>query len=138
MPKEYLDERARQSNFYRLVNAYRTHGHKQADIDPISICKPSLLRELQPNNFGLNLKDKVCFRGILFTQQDEGTIEEAIQFLNDTYSGTIGTEFNHLEVICKFVKLSHTCAKLVIIRIINLTKIAKAKSYCEISLYYLS
>ncbi|XP_032684667.1 probable 2-oxoglutarate dehydrogenase E1 component DHKTD1 homolog, mitochondrial [Odontomachus brunneus] len=97
VPKEYLNERTRQSNFYRLVDAYRTHGHKQADIDPISICKPSLLHELQPNNFGLNLKDKVRFRGILFTQQDEGTIEEAIQFLNDTYSSTIGTEFSHLE-----------------------------------------
>lgn len=105
VPREHLDERAKQSNFYRLVDAYRTHGHKQADIDPLSVYKPSLLSELQPSNFGLNLKDRVRFRGILFTQQDEGTIEEAIHFLKDTYSGTIGTEFNCLEVIFKFVDL---------------------------------
>ncbi|EFN80022.1 probable 2-oxoglutarate dehydrogenase E1 component DHKTD1 homolog, mitochondrial [Harpegnathos saltator] len=97
VPKEYLDERARQSNFYRLVDAYRIHGHKQAHIDPLSMTKPSLLPELQPGNFGLNLKDKVHFRGILLTQQNEGTVEEAIRLLNDTYSGTIGTEFSYLE-----------------------------------------
>lgn len=105
MPKKCLDERARQSNFYRLVSAYRTHGHKQADIDPISISKPQLLSELQPKTFGLNLLDKVRFRGILFTQQDEGTVEEAIRFLQATYSDTVGTEFSHLEVICKFGKI---------------------------------
>ncbi|XP_018349892.1 PREDICTED: probable 2-oxoglutarate dehydrogenase E1 component DHKTD1, mitochondrial isoform X2 [Trachymyrmex septentrionalis] len=97
VPKEYLDERTRQSNFYRLVDAYRTHGHKQAVINPISIRKPQLLSELQSKNFGLNLLDKVCFRGILFTQQDEGTIEEAIQFLHATYSSAVGTEFSYLE-----------------------------------------
>ncbi|XP_077274295.1 putative 2-oxoadipate dehydrogenase complex component E1 homolog isoform X1 [Temnothorax americanus] len=96
-PKKYLDERAKQSNFYRLVSAYRTHGHKQADINPISTGKPQLLSELQPKNFGLNLLDKVRFRGILFTQQDEGTVEEAIRFLHATYSGTVGIEFSHLE-----------------------------------------
>lgn len=112
VPKKYLDERARQSNFYRLVTAYRTHGHKQADIDPISINKPRLLSELQPNNFGLNLLDKVRFRGILFTQQEEGTVEEAIQFLHATYSGTVGTEFSHLEVICKFSKISLFSTKI--------------------------
>jgi len=99
VPKEYLDERTRQSNFYRLVSAYRTYGHKQADIDPISTSKPQLLSKLKPKNFGLNLLDKVRFRGILFIQQDEGTIEEAIQFLHATYSSNVGTEFSYLEVI---------------------------------------
>lgn len=98
VPKRCIDERMKQSNFYRLVSAYRTYGHKQADIDPISTNKPLLLPELQPKNFGLNLMDKVSFQGILFTQQNEGTVEEAIQFLNATYSGNIGTEFSYLEV----------------------------------------
>lgn len=112
MPKKYLDERAKQSNFYRLVCAYRTHGHKQADIDPISTNKPPHLPELQPKNFGLNLMDKVSFEGILFTQQNEGTVEEAIQFLNATYSGNIGTEFSHLEVISKFIQFSASVHKI--------------------------
>ncbi|XP_012220785.1 2-oxoadipate dehydrogenase complex component E1 isoform X2 [Linepithema humile] len=97
VPKKYFDKRAKQSNFYRLVSAYRAHGHKQADIDPISTNEPLFLPELQPKNFGLNLMDKVSFQEILFTQQNEGTVEEAIQFLNATYSGNIGTEFSYLE-----------------------------------------
>lgn len=98
-----MNKRAKQSNFYRLVDAYRTHGHKQADVNPISIknqtIKPSLLAELQPKYFGLNLIDKVSYQGILFAQQKEGTIEEAVQFLNATYCGSIGTEFSYLEVM---------------------------------------
>jgi probable 2-oxoglutarate dehydrogenase E1 component DHKTD1 len=82
-----------------LVSAYREHGHKQANIDPILLKKPSSLPELQPKNFGLNLTDKVHFHGILFAQQNEGTIEEAIRFLNLIYSDVIGTEFTYLEVI---------------------------------------
>ncbi|KAL6421416.1 hypothetical protein ACFW04_014201 [Cataglyphis niger] len=95
--KEYLDKRAKYSNFYRLVSEYRILGHKQADINPISMTKPLLLPELQPENFKLNLMDKVCFRGILFTQQNEGSVEEAIRFLNAIYCGTVGTEFSYLE-----------------------------------------
>lgn len=110
--KEYLDKRAKQSNFYRLVSAYRIHGHKQADINPISMNKSLLLPELQPENFKLNLMDKVYFRGILFTQQNEGSIEEAIRFLNATYCGTVGTEFSYLEVIFKFYKILLSCAKI--------------------------
>lgn len=112
--KEYLDNRAKHSNFYRLVSAYRTHGHKQADIDPISTSKPSLLPELQLNKYRLNLMDKVCFRGIIFTRQNEGTIEDAVRFLNSTYSGTVGTEFSHLEVIFKFDRIfrCHICVKI--------------------------
>ncbi|RLU16243.1 hypothetical protein DMN91_012003 [Ooceraea biroi] len=97
VPREYLEERGKQSNFYRLVNAYRNHGHKQANIDPISLNKPSSLPELQPRNFGLNLTDKVQFKGILFAGQTEGTIEEAIQFLDAVYSDAVGTEFAYLE-----------------------------------------
>jgi len=109
-----------------LVSAYREHGHKQANIDPILLNKPSLLPELQSKNFGLNLTDKVHFQGILFTQQNEGTIEEAIRFLNLIYSDVIGAEFTYLEVIFIDViefsnkmsdvniskLLSHACEKL--------------------------
>lgn len=77
------------------------------------MCKPFLLPELEPKNFRLNLMDKVCFRGILFTQQDKGTIEEAIRFLNAIYCGPVGTEFSYLEVIFKFRRISHfTSAKI--------------------------
>lgn len=33
------ENRAKQCNFYRLVTAYRKHGHKCADINPVSLTK---------------------------------------------------------------------------------------------------
>ena len=97
--KDYLDIRSKNSNFYRLVSAYREYGHKQADINPVSTKKPKPLVELEPERFGLNLSDKVSFRGILSLGKDEGTVEEALKFLNETYTGSIAAEFNYLEVI---------------------------------------
>jgi 2-oxoglutarate dehydrogenase complex dehydrogenase (E1) component-like enzyme len=34
---EALESRIKQSNFYRFVTAYRQHGHKKANINPIAI-----------------------------------------------------------------------------------------------------
>lgn len=47
----------------------------------------------------MNLRDKVSFKGILTMGKEEGTIEEALQFLKKTYCGSIGVEFSYLEVI---------------------------------------
>ncbi|XP_076639220.1 putative 2-oxoadipate dehydrogenase complex component E1 homolog [Colletes latitarsis] len=97
VPRKYLETRSKNSNFYRLVTAYRKFGHKQANIDPISPKKPLPLTELSPEKFGLHLRDRVSFQGILSTKKQEGTIEEALEFLNSTYSSTIGLEFSYLE-----------------------------------------
>lgn len=32
-----LESKIKQSNFYRFVTAYRQHGHKKANINPIAI-----------------------------------------------------------------------------------------------------
>lgn len=37
--KRDLDNRTSQSNFYRLVTAYREHAHKVADVDPVNFSK---------------------------------------------------------------------------------------------------
>nr|XP_031847818.1 probable 2-oxoglutarate dehydrogenase E1 component DHKTD1 homolog, mitochondrial [Nomia melanderi] len=97
VPKQYLEARAKNSNFYRLVAAYREFGHKQADVNPISLEKPSPLSELNPERFGLRLTDRVSFDGILSTNRKEGTVEEALAFLRSTYSGTVAFEFGYLE-----------------------------------------
>jgi 2-oxoglutarate dehydrogenase complex dehydrogenase (E1) component-like enzyme len=34
---EALESRIKQSNFYQFVTAYRQHGHKKANINPIAI-----------------------------------------------------------------------------------------------------
>jgi 2-oxoglutarate dehydrogenase complex dehydrogenase (E1) component-like enzyme len=37
VPPEALESRIKQSNFYRFVTAYRQHGHRKANINPIAI-----------------------------------------------------------------------------------------------------
>ncbi|XP_015189575.1 PREDICTED: probable 2-oxoglutarate dehydrogenase E1 component DHKTD1 homolog, mitochondrial [Polistes dominula] len=95
--KEDLETRVKNSNFYRLVMAYRQFAHKQANINPISLSKQITLPELQPEQFGLNLNDNVIFKGILEIKQNEGTVLEALKFLNTVYCSHIGVEFNYLE-----------------------------------------
>jgi 2-oxoglutarate dehydrogenase complex dehydrogenase (E1) component-like enzyme len=34
---EALESRIKQSNFYQFVTAYRQHGHKKANVNPIAI-----------------------------------------------------------------------------------------------------
>lgn len=98
VPQENLSSRAKYSNFYRLVTAYREHAHKQANIDPVSTKKRNLVPELDRRLYGLDLKEIVSFDGILATGKSEGTVEEAIDILNSIYSGNIGAEFSYLEV----------------------------------------
>ncbi|XP_046737015.1 probable 2-oxoglutarate dehydrogenase E1 component DHKTD1 homolog, mitochondrial isoform X1 [Diprion similis] len=95
--RESLTSRAKYSNFYRLVTAYREHGHKQANIDPISLQTPSPLPELNLNKFGLNGDDKVSFQGILNAKQTEGSVNEALSILKNVYTGAVGVEFSYLE-----------------------------------------
>jgi 2-oxoglutarate dehydrogenase complex dehydrogenase (E1) component-like enzyme len=96
--EEELKMRSKYSNFYRFVSAYREHGHKQANIDPISLSKAQPLPELRPEHFGLDLADNVPLQGILHVKKSEGTVSEAVDILKSIYSSTMSAEFSHLEV----------------------------------------
>ncbi|XP_054014443.1 probable 2-oxoglutarate dehydrogenase E1 component DHKTD1 homolog, mitochondrial [Hylaeus anthracinus] len=123
---KYLETRSENSNFYRLVTAYREHGHKQANIDPISPKAPILLPELSPENFGLRLNDKVSFQGILTMGKEEGTVEEALEFLKKAYSNTIGLEFSYLETEEEKEWFAETTEKCVTSSLTNTTQTAIA------------
>ncbi|KAH0555015.1 probable 2-oxoglutarate dehydrogenase E1 component DHKTD1 homolog, mitochondrial [Cotesia glomerata] len=92
-----LAARIKFSNFYRLVNAYRKYGHQQANINPIALTRPLSSTELDPKRYGLDLNDTVGFTGILNTNKVEGTVREAVEFLNNIYCNFLGAEFNYLE-----------------------------------------
>ncbi|RZC41620.1 2-oxoglutarate dehydrogenase E1 component DHKTD1 -like protein, mitochondrial, partial [Asbolus verrucosus] len=97
-PEEVLKNRCNESNFYRLVTAYRLHAHKNADINPVALTRDiSILSELEPNRYCLDENDKVNFRGILTSPKDEGTVKEALEFLDRVYNKSIAVEFAHLE-----------------------------------------
>ncbi|XP_016904834.1 2-oxoadipate dehydrogenase complex component E1 isoform X2 [Apis cerana] len=47
--------------------------------------------------YGYRSSPEKYFEGILTMGKEEGTIEEALQFLNETYCGSVGVEFSYLE-----------------------------------------
>lgn len=99
MSKEELEARAKNSNFYRLVTAYREFGHKQANVNPIALKPPQSLGELRPDRFGLQLSDSVRLRSLLNCQdRDDVTVAEAVEILERMYSGPMSAEFSYLEV----------------------------------------
>ena len=103
--KEKLEARAKNSNFYRLLTAYREFAHKEANIDPVSLKKKESLSELNPQRYGLNSTDRISFENLFRTEKKEGTVDEAVEALKNLYSGPIGVEFTHLEVCIIFISV---------------------------------
>ncbi|CAB0031967.1 unnamed protein product [Trichogramma brassicae] len=103
-PRDYqvdkadLELRAKNSNFYRLVSAYREFGHKQADVDPIRLTRPVPLTELDASRYGLKESDRVPLRGLLAAENDESSsLAGALDVLGCLYCGTMSAEFSYLE-----------------------------------------
>ncbi|GAV02522.1 hypothetical protein RvY_13077-2 [Ramazzottius varieornatus] len=78
----------------RFVDAYRTHGHKTAAIDPLGLWIPMRdVPELDPLAYGLT-KD-VEVNGYLSLGQ-RTTLQNLTQALLHTYSSKISVEFEHM------------------------------------------
>jgi 2-oxoglutarate dehydrogenase complex dehydrogenase (E1) component-like enzyme len=58
----------------------------------------SVVPEIEPGYYGLNENEKFTFSGILSAPAAEGTLADAINFLQKTYSNTMSAEFSYLEV----------------------------------------
>ncbi|CAK9802746.1 Probable 2-oxoglutarate dehydrogenase E1 component DHKTD1 homolog, mitochondrial [Anthophora quadrimaculata] len=123
VPMEYLETRSKNSNFYRLVTAYRELAHKQADVNPVSQKKPTPLAELKLERFGLNLNDDVSFKGILAMGKEKGTVKEALEFLEKIYSSSMGLEFTYLETEEEREWFAETVEKCLTDPLTNETKI---------------
>lgn len=82
---------------FRLVTAYRDHGHKSALINPIALTNPEEVPELQLFQYDLALNQNVTYNGIIANANNRnGTIQEAVHFLQKTYCQHIGAEFSYL------------------------------------------
>ncbi|MBY0355116.1 MAG: 2-oxoglutarate dehydrogenase E1 component [Rickettsiales bacterium] len=82
----------------RMVNAYRVRGHLIADLDPLRHAASKYHPELDPKTYGFDdasMKEKVFLNGTLGMQ--EATVAEVVSLLRETYSGTIGVEFMHIQ-----------------------------------------
>ena len=92
--RRLLPVAARATSF---VQAYRDHGHHLSQIDPLGYPPPGH-PQLDPSFFGTSFEELQELPASLVL---EGVVDEslahALKRLQDTYCGTIGYEFEHLE-----------------------------------------
>lgn len=83
-----------QNNVSRLMQAYRTHGHRYAYTNPLAN-KPSVGEELALDQFGLDesqLEDIFATDGIL--SQSHAQLKDILTALQQTYCGPIGVQID--------------------------------------------
>lgn len=81
-----------------LIRAYRARGHMVASLDPLGLTKHELYPELDPHTYGFQEKD---YDRPIFIDDVLGlssaTLREILTRLRQTYCGTIGIEFLHIQ-----------------------------------------
>ena len=81
-----------------MIRAYRVRGHLKADLDPLGLEEPTEHSELDPQTYGFSEKDmdrEVFINYVLGLET--ATVREIITILKETYCGSIGVEFTHIQ-----------------------------------------
>ncbi|MEE2705311.1 MAG: 2-oxoglutarate dehydrogenase E1 component [Pseudomonadota bacterium] len=82
----------------QLIRAYRARGHQIAKIDPLDLQSTDLHPELDPKAYGFKKEDgnrEIFLDGVLGL--DRANLDHIMQVLKDTYCGSIGVEFSHIQ-----------------------------------------
>jgi len=86
-----------QPNLYRFIKAYHQHGHKTADINPLSLNKQNNdLTELSPISYGLSDDVLYSTEGLLFSSKSFMGLDEIESYLKNIYSNKMSIEFDFL------------------------------------------
>ncbi|KAG0948157.1 hypothetical protein G6F57_001855 [Rhizopus arrhizus] len=115
VPKEFklpdyteqeLANRMKHGGLLRMVQAYRTHGHEGAQLDPLDIMKRKEVLALKPERYGLEKQDdRYNLAGILHVNDEmqsntsggeEADFKTILNHLQAVYCGKIAYEFMHL------------------------------------------
>ena len=82
----------------QLIRAYRSRGHQVANLDPLNLQKHESDPELDYKTHGFtdaDLDKEIRLAGVLGLEK--ATLQEIIAALKETYCGTIGVEFTHVQ-----------------------------------------
>lgn len=93
----YIQLERKQARVAQLINAYRSHGHHQAKLDPLGIAERLKVSDLSLKHHGLTSEDlDTVFNASLFTGITAAPLREIYQALQETYCGLIGIEYMHI------------------------------------------
>ena len=87
----------KQFGVLQMITAYRTLGVRIADVDPLGRAEKPNIPELDPANYGLTEADfDTVFKTGTLVWKREATLREILEFLKDTYCGSIGVEYMYM------------------------------------------
>ena len=90
--------RLKQARVYNLFFAYRTLGHRIANLDPLGFNKTTF-PDLDIENFRFTDADlDTVFDSGSLAGGGERTLREILSLLKETYCGNIGVEYMHMQV----------------------------------------
>jgi len=91
------DHEKKQVQVLQLINAFRFRGHQMADLNPLSGSRESEVLELELDYHGLNEGDlDRSFETGSLAGSESLPLRDIHQIIQDTYCGTIGTEYMHI------------------------------------------
>ncbi|KAJ3294817.1 hypothetical protein HK104_003284, partial [Borealophlyctis nickersoniae] len=102
---EELANRNANPNLLRLVQMYRVHGHRVADLDPLGLTQTEKLFQLDPNRYSIPETGKTFdITGIVHVgkskdpsiSREKAPVELILAHLRQSYCGRIGFEFSHI------------------------------------------
>ncbi len=81
-----------------LIQNYRLHGHKLANLDPLSDKAPCMIKELDLATHNLSIWDlERHFLTFGLAGRDEMTLGAILEILTDAYCRDMGIEYMHLD-----------------------------------------
>ena len=87
----------KQASVLRIINAYRTRGHKAANLDPLRLRDRPPVPELDPGYHGLNEADmNSSFNTGSLVAPSQWTLRDILSLIRDVYVGSIGSEYMHI------------------------------------------
>jgi len=96
----WVRNRVAWANLWRLATAYRDHGHRKANLDPLGMWQCESPPELSLASYGLEGKENELFgtEGIVFGfPRPEAPLSEMVQHLEQAYCGTMALEVAQVE-----------------------------------------
>ncbi len=89
---------AKQISVLQYIQAWRRNGHLKADINPLHSDHDEFVEDLTLEYYGLSESDldSVFNTGILHTATEQMSLRDIISQVNETYSGSIGSEYVHI------------------------------------------
>ncbi|CAG8496484.1 15859_t:CDS:10 [Acaulospora morrowiae] len=97
--KEELASRIENAGLLRLITAYRTHGHRAADLDPLGIMELEKVLALDHTRYIDNTDPNKLYNlsGNLFlSSKEEAPLGVILDHLKKVYCGKVAYEFMHI------------------------------------------